>query len=88
MKSNLIGAIIKSSRMKSDFTHNDDNDEEEDTEVVGMIIEMVEDDTSGTSYLVMDENGLVYQTEFNDIDRIISFGGNPTLYLKKQKNVL
>jgi len=77
--SNLIGAVVKTNNMKSDFSHYDDN--EDDVEVEGMIIERVED-TNGVSYLVMDEDGLVYQTAFDDIDKVIRFGGNPATYLK------
>lgn len=82
MESSLIGAIVISERMKSDFSHYDD--EEEDEQVQGMIIEKIED-SSSTIYLVMDEHGKIYQTDHNEIERLVSFGGNPALYLKKEK---
>jgi len=82
-KSNLIGAIVRTAQMKSDFSHYDD--ETEDTEVEGMIIEVIED-TDGTSYLVMDEDGLLYQTDYNDLDKIIRFtDGNMANYLRPVK---
>ena len=79
MECNLIGAIVKSCKFKSDYSHFDDD--EDDVEVEGMIIERVSE-SDCVSYLIMDENGKVYQTDYDDIDEIISFGGKPSEYLK------
>lgn len=83
MESNLIGAVVITSNTKSDFTHYDD--ETEDDQVKGMIVERIDDINSSTSYLVMDEDGKIYQTDSNDIDEIVSLNGNPSTYLKRER---
>lgn len=85
MECNLIGAIVKSCKMKSDYSHVDyEDDEDEDVEVEGMIVERVSEGDC-VSYLIMDQNGRVYQTDYDDIDKIMSFGGQPSDYLKPTK---
>lgn len=84
-KSNLIGAIVLTSNYKSNFDHYDD-DEGEDEQVQGMIVERIDDGTT-TIYLVMDTQGRVCETDYSEIEKIISFGGTPSEYLKKRNTL-
>jgi hypothetical protein len=71
----LIGTVIEAENMISEYTHFED--EESDRNVVGVIIERVNDD----SYLVMDKRGRLYEIEYGDINRILRFNVEPSEYL-------